>query len=685
MPDILLTDKDDNYTVLKGMEWANIKALAGNDTITLQAGSNVLGGPGNDTIIDQTGGNFCAALYWDSPNAIDVNLQTGVAKDGWGSTDTLVDIHNVHTGGRNGDRVIGSSKDDNTWVNGFGGASGTAYIDLAGGYDTVTFGGSLSAFQVQVAVDGRTITLSRNNYTASVYNVEALQFWFNNTTEQYTVADLIDFSKVGATTLVQAPANAWSSNAKGVTLSYSFMSTVPTYGGAEGGTSPAVPSASYQAAVRSILAHLSQDTGLIFREVADTATAYGQLRFGTNQQTSTKGYSFTADSANGQKAGDVWMDVDSVAVLSEGSEGWQALLHEIGHALGLSHPLASSDTSGKTVLLDRWNNNAYTVMSELQSPSALWQSWYGVLDLQALRSLYGAGATAAHTGNDTYTLTDAQCLQLSTLSDTAGRDTLDLSRVTQGVYVDLNPGTFSSVGVSPQGGAALGNLYIDRSTTFEDLIGTAYDDVLTGNSADNTISPGTGNDMVDGGGGFNTVRMSAARSAYSFARDSTTGHVLMQAVDGASGADELQNIQRVAFSDCAVALDMDAKGSTVAKILGAVFGKEAITNRVFAGIGMGFMDQGYTPERLMDLALNFKLGANFSAASEVNLFFGTLVSRAPSSAELKFYTDLVSSGQFTFNSLAWMAANTSLNTDNIGLTGLMQTGLDYVPSGSSIV
>jgi len=684
MPDILLSDKDDNYTVLKGAQWATIKALAGNDTITLQAGSNVLGGAGNDTIIDQTGGNYCAALYWDAPNAIDVNLQTGVAQDGWGTIDTLVNIRNVQTSGRNGDRVIGSSQDDNVWVNGFW-MSGTATIDMGAGYDSVSFGNSRADYQMQVSVDGRTITVARNNYTVTLRNIESIQFQNNNDWQRYTVADLIDFSKVGAGTLIQAPTDAWSANAKGVTLSYSFMSTVPTYGGADGGTSPAAPSASYQAAVRSIFAHLSQDTGLTFTEVADTSTAFGQLRFGTNQQTSTKGYSFTAATANGQKAGDVWMDTDSVAVLTEGSEGWQALLHEIGHALGLSHPVAASDTSGKTVLLDRWNNNAYTVMSEQQSPSALWQSWYGVLDLQALRSLYGAGSTAAHTGNDTYALTDAQGQQLSTLSDTAGRDTLDLSKLTQGVYVDLTPGTFNSVGVSPKGGAALNNLYIDSATLIEDLVGTAYDDVLTGNSADNTISPGTGNDMVNGAGGFNTVRMSAARSAYTLGKDDATGHVLLQALDGASGADELLNIQRIAFSDCAVALDMDSKGASVAKILGAVFGKDAVANRGFAGIGMSFMDQGYTRERLMDVALEFKLGKGYNATSEVNLFFGTLIGRAPSSDELKLYTGLVSSGQFSLNSLAWMAADTSLNADNIGLTGLMQTGLDYAPLGSSVV
>ena len=46
---------------------------------------------------------------------------------------------------------------------------------------------------------------------------------------------------------------------------------------------------------------------------------------------------------------------------------------------------------------------------------------------------------------------------------------------------------------------------------------------------------------------------------------------------------------------------------------------------------------------------------------------------------------MVSQGSLTTNGLAWLAANTGLNAANIGLTGLMQTGLDYAPLGSNLV
>ena len=674
MADIWLTERDDVYTLAQGAQWVNIRALAGNDTVTLLTGSNVLGGAGNDTIIDKTGGNSCAALYWDSPNAIDVNLATGVAKDGWGTTDKLVDIRNVQTSGRNGDRVIGSNLDDQTWINGFG-AKGTSYIDLGLGYDRVTMHGKLADYQLQISVDGRSLSLARNGYTASVLTVETLSFWDGQKSTDFNVTDLIDFSKVGAGTLIQNTNDAWSRNALGVKLTYSFMAAAPSYGGGDGGTGFVAPSAAYQAAVRSVLTRLSQDTGLSLTEVGDTSTGYGQLRFGANQQTSTKGYAFTANPANGAKAGDVWMDVDSLAQLTEGSEGWQALLHEIGHALGLVHP--ETNTAAPTVLLGRWNHNGYTLMSETQSPNGLWQSWFGVLDLQALRSLYGPGAATTSAGDNWHPFTDRQGLQLSTLSDASGHDTLDLSKLSQGVYLDLTPGAFSSVGVSASGGAALNNLFIDSTTLIEDVMGTAYDDVLIGNSANNRFSPGTGNDMIDGAGGFNTVQISSLRSAYRLSLDAPSGRVLMQSLDGASGADELQNIHRVFFADCAVALDMSVKGSTVAKVLGAVFGKDAVANREFTGIGISLMDQGYSPESLMDVALKFRLGGSFTAQAEVKLLFENLMGQAPSAAEASYYEGLVTSGALTFNSLAWIAANSAYNTNNIQLTGLMQTGLDY--------
>jgi hypothetical protein len=50
MADIFLTEKDDTYEHLKGKDWVNVRALSGNDVITIHGNAKVIGGAGNDTI-----------------------------------------------------------------------------------------------------------------------------------------------------------------------------------------------------------------------------------------------------------------------------------------------------------------------------------------------------------------------------------------------------------------------------------------------------------------------------------------------------------------------------------------------------------------------------------------------------------------------------------------------------------
>lgn len=674
--DTFLTEGDDVFILSADQNaWGTIRALGGNDTITLERGGNVLGGAGNDTIIDLTGGNYSAAVYWDSPGPIHVNLATGVAQDGWGGTDTLVDIHNVHTSGRNGDVVIGSSADDSTWVNGFWQA-GDAWVDLGDGVDEVTLHGQLGDYALTVSADGRQMTLSRNGFTAHLDHIERVSFWQDSQNSTYAVGDLITLSDVGPATLVSDHANAWGGGAGPVRLSYSFMSAAPAEGGVALGTGFVAPSAAYQDAVRSILSDLSAACGLSFVETADAQGV--QLRFAASEQSDTKGYAFNAAVTNGAQAGQVWMDVDSVADLRPGTEGWQALLHEIGHALGLDHP-PESDSSAEVVLLDRWQSNAYTVMSEHVASNGLWQTWYGPLDIDALQSLYGVVSTRVNLANSHYAWSDAVGQALRQVDDAAGLDVLDFSALSRGVYVDLRPGHFSSAGLDVQDGSAVNNLYLSEGSWIEAVVGTDSDDVLVGNDLDNIFVLGAGNDWVQGGAGLNTCRLDGQRADYTLDQ-SLAGQLVVEGVDGASGAKDLIDVQRLVFADQALALDMADKGAAVAKILGAVFGADAVSNLMFAGIGLNLMDQGYSREALMDLALDVRLGVGYRVSDEVNLFFNTLVGRDATAAELRTFSGLVDSGAHTSNSLAWFAADFVWNTEAIGLDELMLTGLAYAPA-----
>lgn len=107
-----------------------IYGLAGNDTITVSS-TQAIGGPGNDTII--VTGPWGIAAYWGSPGPVTADLQAGTAQDGYGTLDTLVNVHVVHGSG-NADTLLGSAGADS-----FYGGSGNDVIDGRGGFDTVDF------------------------------------------------------------------------------------------------------------------------------------------------------------------------------------------------------------------------------------------------------------------------------------------------------------------------------------------------------------------------------------------------------------------------------------------------------------------------------------------------------------------------------------------------------------------
>jgi hypothetical protein len=146
------------------------------------------------------------------------------------------------------------------------------------------------------------------------------------------------------------------------------------------------------------------------------------------------------------------------------------------------------------------------------------------------------------------------------------------------------------------------------------------------------------------------------------------------------GTDTLVNVDRVSFSDLNIALDLNANAGLVAKTLGVVFGKDAVANKYFVGIGLHFVDAlNFSYPSLMELAINARLGANATNAQVVDLLYTNVVGQAPDAATRKTFTDLLDNGTFTVGGLGVLAADTELNKVNINLVGLAQTGLEYTP------
>ena len=671
MAEIKGTPQKDLVTVKSGDTYHGEE---GDDEITLLEGSTGQGNAGNDKITVADNAKWATVWYWWSPGVIYVDLEAGYALDGYGSRDTLINVHNVHGFQRNGDKGYGTAIADSFYLgSNWERRPGSVYIDGKGGIDQVGMGynpnENFGPVVVNVSADGRLVKIHNANYPSFVYelhNIERFNVWnhLTKTNQDYDLLALRDLSRAGEQILLRG-AQGWQTNANGspTEITYSFMTQAPVSGG-EGGIGFVAFNAQQQQVLRDILYVLQQQTGLSFSEVAGDG---GQLRFGINQQANTRGYSYLPDAYKGDaRAGDVWLDVETGNVMKPGQEGYYVLLHELGHALGIQHPLYETDMSGATVLTKDLAIPTNTLMLDLSvsATGGAWPTWFGSFDLQALRALYGSRTYA--TGNDIYSVSDAS--GPLTIVDDGGVDTLDASGVSMSVSIDLHAGQSSSVGSGVDGMAKRNNVSIAGSSVIENAIGSAYDDVIIGNSANNTITFTGGNDILDGEVGMDVLRVLSNATGFRIQNDSATKYWNLEALNNEGGSAELRNFERIMFADTAWALDSGENESAgrTAKILGAVFGKEGLANTAFRGIGLFYFDTGMSYEALTSLALDARMGPGASKEAVAQL----LQANVPGL--------VVNAGAYeSTTAMAMYAQDSALNKTMVDVVGLSTAGMAY--------
>jgi Ca2+-binding RTX toxin-like protein len=367
--------------------------------------------------------------------------------------------------------------------------------------------------------------------------------------------------EMGAGILLREDAS-WSTPGTPATVTWAARTTDPGAVDAQG--NPVVASqltAAQVAAAHTMLDNYAQVAGLTFTQVNPGGTSDNATILFSSYYSTTDGagaYAYFPTGTPGNTApdaldGDVRLNTDSVSTTSLpfGSYSYFAVLHELGHAMGLPHPGDYNAAPGVNITYEdfaqfRQDSQQYTIMSYFDE-SATGAHFQGyaqtlmMLDIYALQQLYGVNYST-RAGNTTYgfhsnaggvynfatNTAPALCIW-----DGGGTDTLDVSGFSQNQTIDLRAGHFSNVG------GWISNVSIAYGAIIENAIGGAGNDAIIGNAGNNVLNGGAGADTMQGGAGADTYVVDSA------------GDIVDESVVDSDGFDRVQSALSINLADAA--------------------------------------------------------------------------------------------------------------------------------------
>lgn len=743
-----LSGGEGNDSLDGGIGNDDLSGGTGNDAINGGSGSDeIVGGSGNDVSYggadnDSFWGHYSSDKLPDGEDIFygedgDDKAYAGEGNDrlyGGAGADKL--------SGEEGDDFIDGGDSNDDLSGGIGNdtiAGGLGDDEIHGneGIDTVVFAEAIENYSIRFDGTKTLVTNKVTKETDEVFGIEKFKFG-NLIYETSSLAgaplDFNTFTQSQKATILSDNYLALISENSvkkiaGSTIYYAFATSPISYNSARlpsGETYKFEPlSDALKNVARTSFTYLNDVLNVKFVETNDLNLA--KIKYAVSNMTGAAGYAQMPSSS--LTSGDINIETSTNKDNGLGDYGVSTVIHETGHALGLDHTRDNSDqVSGggddPPSVSYQYDRTTLSIMSyaKVQIDGSYLAS-FSALDIKALTSLYGTNTssidntfklhfdsnlTSSEKASKTNTKSgenwDIYAYAPFMIADTGGNDAIDLSNWKSSSIVDLNSGSISLKGGSTQQlsfdkswsdkevGAPIITIYPE--TSIEKIIGSSFDDIITGvlsnsqlisikgnesiyaGAGNDSITGGIGNDYIDGGAAQDTAVYLSNSNLYQIANNNGTWTVIDKT--GKDGTDTILNVEVIQFPDKSIALDLAGNAGKTAKLLGVVFGKESVKNPVFIGIGMTYLDKGMSYEDLASLALTAASATTNDKI--VTLIWTNIFGSAPSSDQKSPFVKMLNDGM-PAGSLVQMAAETPFNSTNINLVGLAQTGIEYIPMG----
>jgi len=256
------------------------------------------------------------------------------------------------------------------------------------------------------------------------------------------------------------------------------------------------------------LAYIEEIANVEFTLVIENGNEFGTIRLAGNTAESGNVLGIAAFPNEGLSGSDIFLFESNFSSAATSF----ITLHELGHALGLSHPTDEFPTGFIGVEFTLLTPSFMSSFFPDATRADFYPTSFAYGDILALRHIYGADA-GANSGNNTYTF-DLNSRYFETLFDLGGTDTIQITGTGANVSIDLTPnneyfgGAFINVGTTvtyfngfQTVGTRTDTVFISPETVIENVIAAGGDDLVVGNSANNRIEGNAGNDSLSGAAG----------------------------------------------------------------------------------------------------------------------------------------------------------------------------------------